>query len=312
MSASVVSDASPTSPSPADSAGGLAPRARGLRAWPLAPSARSACCAACTCGTLTIELPDGERIDGRGARAGPARLDRAAPLAPAAAAAAARRHRPGRVLPRRRLVDAGPSALLELGIAQRGAAGATRSTRRWPARWLDRLRHLARAQHAPRQPREHRLPLRPRQRLLRAVAGPRADLFERALPPAAPIARRGAGAKLERIVELLELDQGALGAGDRLRLGRAGDRTGAATSRRSVTGLTLSTEQLAHAPQARRRRQAWRRGSICACRTTATCRAATTASSRSRCSKPWASATGRPTSRRCAAGCGPAASPCCR
>ena len=194
---------------------------------------------------------------------------------PLARLALRRRHRPGRVVPRRRLVDARPRGAARVRHPQRSRLG--RHARRGRGRRAGCCRAAApRArQHAARQPAEHRLPLRPGQRVLRAVARPGADLFERALrrrrrsrwrqAQAAKldrIARAAAARRLPAGAQVLEIGCGwgalALDAGAAARRARHRPHAVDASSWRM-------RRQRVEAERAGRRR------STCACRTTATC-----------------------------------------
>ena len=78
----------------------------------------------------------------------------------------------------------------------------------------------AESQHPTRQPAEHRAHYDLGNDFYR-LARPRHDLFVRALPSPVETLEEAQRVKLERVFELLGL-AAATGAGDRLRLGRAG------------------------------------------------------------------------------------------
>ncbi len=201
-------------------------------------------------GELSVVLPDGSELRGRGARPGPS------------AGIVLQRWRPLWRLALRGDIGLAESyrdgdwsspdlvALLELG-ARNEAAWQGRSSAAAPLRWLQRLTHRARDNT--------------RRGSRRNIAF-HYDLGNRFYRPwldgdlvySSGLYRQGArtleeaqAAKLERVIELLELpaaDDGApaprvleIGCGWGA-LARALARRGAA-----VTGLTLSTEQLAHA-----------------------------------------------------------------
>jgi cyclopropane-fatty-acyl-phospholipid synthase len=199
------------------------------------------------CGALTIELPGGRRVEGRGAVAGPQ------------AALALHRWRPlARLLLQGDLGLAESyrdgdwstpdlTTLLEFGIHNEarwnGALDAS-----WPARWLGRLFHLRRA-NTRRGSRQnisfhydmgndfYALWLDPEMVYSSALYAAGDESLEEAQ-----------AAKLARIVELLDPAQQAqvleIGCGwGALAVALARDR------KARVTGLTLSSEQLAHAQQ---------------------------------------------------------------
>ena len=184
-------------------------------------------------------------------------------------------------------------------VATRPSCGAMRSV--LPAAALARIAapRGARATRA-RQPAQHRRPLRPRQRVLRALARRRHELFLGALyaRPAQTLEAAQA-AKLDRIVELLRLRRRASACSRSAAAGAASP-----SDRARERGARHRPDALDRA--ARLMRGAHRRGRPRRPRRPAPAglprrrRARSTASSRSRCWRRSASATGRPTSTRCA------------
>ncbi len=197
------------------------------------------------CGSLSVELPNGDRVEGHGAAAGPQatlRLHRWRPL--------------GRLLLSGDLGLAesyrdgdwsSPDlpALLEFGIRNESSWG-TALDAAWPTRWLSRIVHLARANTR----RGSRQNISFHYDLGNAFYAHWLDpelIYSSALYATGNESLEQAqAAKLERIIGLLGLKGDAqvleIGCGwGALALALAG-RHGA-----RVTGLTLSTEQLAHA-----------------------------------------------------------------
>ena len=167
---------------------------------------------------------------------------------------------------------AGAAAAAAAAAAVRAAAAATRE-RNTPA-------------GAARQ---HRPPLRPLQRAVRAVPGRDDDLLLRGVR-AGRHAGRGAAAQVRTAsATWLELGAGRSPARDRHRLGRHGHARGRAPRGCRVTTITVSPSSSSSWPSSGCARPAWSdHGGGAACATTARSTAASTRSSRSRCSRRWA------------------------
>ena len=137
------------------------------------------------------------------------------------------------------------------------------------------------------------------------------ELFVRALPIGGETLEEAQTAKLDRVVDLLELNGAravcwrSAAAGARSRAARP--QRGAARHRADAVARAARAM-----PQPRWRPEARRQSASCDFRTIATSTAASTASSRSRCWKRSASAIGRSISTSCASCSRPAASRCCR
>lgn len=197
------------------------------------------------CGSLLVELPNGERVLGRGAQPGPhaaVTLHRWRPLARMVLRGdigLAESYRDGD------WSSSDLSALLEFGI--RNEAGCGRAYEpSLPARWLGRLAHGLRS-NTRRGSRQniafhydlgnvfYAQWLDPQMIYSSALYARGDETLEEAQ-----------AAKLARIVELLELERGStvleIGCGWGALALAMGGQGGA-----QVTGLTLSTEQLAHA-----------------------------------------------------------------
>ncbi|MGJ7511108.1 class I SAM-dependent methyltransferase [Variovorax sp. GT1P44] len=198
-------------------------------------------------GTLSIDLPDGSRIDGRGALAGPhasITLHRWRPLA--------------RLLLRGDIGLAEAyrdgdwstpdlAALLELGLGNEAAWGRTLDAS-WPARWLGRLMHRANVNSR----RGSRRNIAFHYDLGNAFYGLWLDpqmLYSSALFAQGNETLEAAQAlKLQRIVELLDMEDGA----NVLEIGCGWGALALELARRRdvrVTALTLSAQQLAHTRQ---------------------------------------------------------------
>ncbi|MGJ7493387.1 class I SAM-dependent methyltransferase [Variovorax sp. ZT4R33] len=197
------------------------------------------------CGSLMVELPNGERVLGRGAQPGPhaaVTLHRWRPLARMVLRGdigLAESYRDGD------WSSADLCALLEFGIRNEAGCGHA-YTPSLPARWLGRVAHLL---HANTR-RGSRQNIAFHYDLGNAFYAQWLDpqmIYSSALYASLDETLEQAQAtKLARIVELLELEPGStvleIGCGWgalALALGGEGDA--------QVTGLTLSTEQLAHA-----------------------------------------------------------------
>lgn len=197
------------------------------------------------CGSLLVELPNGERVLGRGAQAGPH------------AAVALHRWRPlARMVLRGDIGLAESyrdgdwsspdlSALLEFGIRNESGCGHAYAPS-LPARWLSRIAHRL---HANTR-RGSRQNIAFHYDLGNAFY---AQWLDPQMVYSSALYARGdetlevaQAAKLARIVELLALEPGAtvleIGCGWGALALAMGGKGGA-----QVTGLTLSTEQLAHA-----------------------------------------------------------------
>ncbi len=203
------------------------------------------------CGALTVELPNGERVEGRGAQPGPI------------ASVTLHRWRPlGRLVLRGDIGLAESNrdgdwstpdltALLEFGIRNEAGWGSVFDAS-LPARWLGRVVHLARSNTR----RGSRQNISFHYDMGNAFYAQWLDpemIYSSALYREGGLGggqtlEEAQGAKIDRIVELLELKAGSkvleIGCGwGGLALAMAQRRTA------HVTGLTLSTEQLAHARQ---------------------------------------------------------------
>ena len=137
--------------------------------------------------------------------------------------AALGRHRLRRELHRRRLEHA-PTWPACSTCWSRNRAASSGGLRQLVGRaGCTALRHLLNRNTRARQPQEHPRALRPRQRVLRAVAGPDDDLLERAVRRR-PGARRSKPAQARQVPRAssaqLALEPGRARARDRLRLGR--------------------------------------------------------------------------------------------
>jgi cyclopropane-fatty-acyl-phospholipid synthase len=196
-------------------------------------------------GTLAVDLPNGERLEGRGALAGPHAsliLHRWRPLARLLLqgdAGIAASYRDGD------WSSPDVAALLEFGIRNEAGWGHTLDAS-WPSRWLGRLFHLARS-NSRRGSREN----------VAFHYDLGNDFYAQWLDPELIYSsglhatgnetlEEAQSRKLERIVELLDLRSPAsvleIGCGwGALALALAGAQC------TRVTGLTLSAEQLAHA-----------------------------------------------------------------
>ncbi|MEJ8822752.1 cyclopropane-fatty-acyl-phospholipid synthase family protein [Variovorax humicola] len=197
------------------------------------------------CGALAVELPNGERAEGRGASAGPQAsivLHRWRPLARLLLqgdTGLAASYRDGD------WSSPDLPALLEFGIRNDSAWGHALDAS-WPARWFGRLVHLARS-NTRRGSREN----------IAFHYDLGNDFYAQWLDPelvyssalhatGSESLEEAQALKLQRIVELVELkpDMSVLEIGcgwGALALALA------ATQGAQVTGLTLSAEQLAHA-----------------------------------------------------------------
>ncbi len=131
-------------------------------------------------GSLTVELPSGTRLAHKGAQAGSAGLPHHSSLASDLAADPARRCRFRRELHHGRLVEPRSARFHRARGEEYRAAG---SEDRWEFRYAsDWPPAPSRArQYANRQPQEHRISLRSRQRLLPMLARREHDLFVRPL-----------------------------------------------------------------------------------------------------------------------------------
>ena len=184
---------------------------------------------------------------------------------------------------------------------------------RWWPRALLRLQALAQRQHAAPGAPQHRRALRPRQRLLPAVARPDDDLLVGAVRRR--LRRRSLAAaqqaKYDAHARRARAAAGRAHPRDRLRLGRL---------RRDRGARRLPRHRHSRCPTRRPRTRASAspragladRVDAARCRTTATCAAPTTASRRSRCSRRSASATGPRTSAPARRAARPAAAPASR
>ncbi|MDM0106186.1 cyclopropane-fatty-acyl-phospholipid synthase family protein [Variovorax sp. J22R24] len=198
-------------------------------------------------GSLSIELPDGSRVDGHGELAGPH------------AAMTLHRWRPlARLLLRGDIGFAESyrdgdwsspdlSALLELGLRNEAGWGRALDAS-WPARWLGRLMHFARVNSRSGSRRNiafhydlgnafYALWLDPEMIYSSALYAQGSESLEQAQ-----------ALKLDRIVELLDFRGGATV----LEIGCGWGALALALARRQgvhVTALTLSKQQLAHTRQ---------------------------------------------------------------
>ena len=197
-------------------------------------------------------------------------------------------------------------ALISLGGGQPPRAGPVGGlvARPGPA-WPDR-RPPPQPQHADRVAAQHHRPLRPRQRLLSALARRDDDLLERRLRDARAVARRRAAQQVPphgragrpRARPARPRDRHRLGRLRALRGRRAGlPRHHASPSRRRSTTWRASGSPRPASPTA------W----TSSCATTATSPAATTPSCRSRCWRPSAPSTTATSSTPAPRRSGPAA-----
>ena len=168
------------------------------------------------------------------------------PLAPAGPAAAAGRSRPRGLASRWRLEHARPDRAAGVRHPQRSQLGPRARRHRGPRAGCGDLFRASRANTRRGSRQQHRLPLRHGQRLLCPMAGPGADLFERALRAAAM--NRSKRRRPPRSTASPRCST-CSPARRCSRSAAAGARCAGLAARHGarVTGLTLSTEQLAHA-----------------------------------------------------------------
>ena len=183
---------------------------------------------------------------------------------------------------------------------------------RWWTRALLRLKHLLQREHQAPGAAQHPRALRPRQRVLRAVARSDDDLLVGALRRRLRARRWPMRSRRSTTALLGEL---ALPPGARvleIGCGWGGFAETAARAGHRVTGISLSDAQTAYARERLARRGLADRVDLRAAGLSRRATARSTASRRSRCSRRSASATGRPTSARCATRWRPAAAPASR
>ena len=252
-------------------------------------------------GRLDVRLPDGGHCCFGDDQAGPHAHIEISDWRLFDAVMARRRHRLGRELhapatgqPR----PAGAADAARLRNRRRAARTLVYGQlvrRRWRtacATWLHRNSRAG-------QPPEHPRPLRPGQRVLRPVAGRHDELLRRRCSR-----RAGAAAGARRSTRKCAapargcgVQPGAARAGDRLRLGRL-RRVAAREFGAQVTGVTLSPAQLDCARQRLRRAGPGRRVELRLQDYRDVDGGSSTRSCRSRWSRRWASASGRPISAR--------------
>jgi cyclopropane-fatty-acyl-phospholipid synthase len=195
-------------------------------------------------GTLSVELPDGSRIDGRGALAGPHAsivLHRWRPLVRLLLRGdigLAEAYRDGD------WSSPDLAALLELGLRNEAGWGRTLDAA-WPARWLGRLVHVANINSRRGSRRNIAFHYDLGNAFYAFWLDPALNYSSALYAQGNETLEDAQALKLERIVELLDLKDGAtvleIGCGwGALALALARDR-GA-----RVTALTLSAQQLAH------------------------------------------------------------------
>ena len=216
---------------------------------PAAARAASACCASCaparstcSCPTARSALRQRRRASSRAARCGCATGTSAPPRCAAATSA----------LPK------ASSTGLELARPGGTAEGLHRQPRRGRIRHLRQLVGLAavprqasaQPQLAPRQPQEHPRPLRPGQSVLQAVAGRDDELLR---PPGSRATRAATWRDAQWAKVRRALDECRVQPGQRvLEIGCGWGGLAEYATRHfdaHVTGVTLSTEQLAFAQQ---------------------------------------------------------------
>jgi cyclopropane fatty-acyl-phospholipid synthase-like methyltransferase len=146
---------------------------------------------------------------------------------------------------------AGRRMSVAAGLLQQqiGGAAAMAAPASHPAQVTPRLE----PEYPSRQPAQHRGPLRPRQRLLRAMARRRYDLFGGTVDEANETLEAAQRNKLDRVIDLM-----AMAGGERvLEIGCGWGSLARRMTERfdcAVTALTLSTEQLAFAQKRQRER----------------------------------------------------------
>jgi hypothetical protein len=183
------------------------------------------------------------------------------------------RHRLCRKLHRRRLDHAQPHR------AAQGVLPTASTSRTWSTA-LGRPPAVPRAapdepQQQGRQPEEHPRPLRPGQRVLRAVAGPDDELFVGLVRgrPGKPM-REAQRAKVRRALEHGRREARRPRAGDRLRLGRAGRNGGHRVRRLGHRRHAVDRAAGLRAPACSGPARTPGARPTCGCRTTATSRRA--------------------------------------
>jgi hypothetical protein len=159
-----------------------------------------------------------------------------------------RRHRLCRELDRRPLEQPRPGGPAD-AVHRQPRRGGVAIYGSWWGSLAHRVKHLVQPQFAPRQPQEHPRPLRPGQRLLPRVAGRDHELLQRAVrgrpgaAHAAGPARQGAAVRCASAVRPAAACWRSAAAGVRW------PKTAATEFGAHVTGVTLSTEQLAYAQE---------------------------------------------------------------
>ena len=200
------------------------------------------------CGALAITLPDGQRLEARGAAPGPQaaihllRWRALARLALLGDIGLAQSYRDGDWS----TPDLG--ALLAFGIRNEAGWGGALDAA-WPARALDRLRHLARA-NTRRGSRDNiAFHYDMGNAFYGQWLGPGMQYSSALYREGSESLEDAQAAKLRRVLELLELERLPVGASI-LEIGCGWGALALELAQRpstAVTGLTLSKEQLAHA-----------------------------------------------------------------
>jgi len=203
-----------------------------------------------SCGSITVELPDGQRLEGRGAAPGPhacitlLRWRAVARLALQGDIGLANAYRDGD------WSTPDLSALLEFGgHNEPGWAGALDAA--WPLRWLFRLAHLASSNSRRGSRQNISFHYDMGNQFYAQWLDPELIYSSALYTESAQSLEAAQAAKLKRVIELMQLEE--LPADSRvLEIGcgwGALARAIAAHHPAHVTGLTLSTQQLAHAQQ---------------------------------------------------------------